>query len=54
METQKILLEGVYTYQYLIVAKDSMKRYSKTKKEFYRNLTVEDITDTDFKHTKKV
>ena len=54
METQKILFEGVCTYQYF----DSCQRLNETlfqdKKEFYRNLTVEDITDADFKHTEKV
>ena len=52
-DTQKILFEGVYTYQYL----DSCQRLNEAlfqdKKEFYRNLTVEDITDADFKHTQK-
>ena len=35
-----------------IVDKDSMKHHCKTKKEFYSNLTMKNITDADHKLAK--
>ena len=53
METLKILFGGVYLYQYL----DCWQRLNETsfqdKQKFYRNLTIEDITDADYKHAKE-
>ena len=49
-----MLQRGVYTYKYI----DIWHRFNETslpdKKQFYSNLKIEDITDSDFKHTKKV
>ena len=49
-----MLIKDVYPYEYL----DSWQRFNKTllpdKKEFYNNLNMEDITDSDYKHAKRV
>ena len=49
-----LLREGVYPYEYM----DSWERFNETslpdKKDFYRNLNMEDITDVDHRHTKRV
>ena len=48
-----MLQEGVYSYEYL----DNWERFNETllrKREFYSNLTVESITDTDYRHAKRV
>ena len=34
--------------------KDLMKSYYPTKKDFYSNLNMEDITDVDYRHAKRV
>ena len=49
-----LLRKGVYPYEYM----DSWERFNETslppKKAFYRELTVEDITDKDYNHAQKV
>ena len=49
-----MLQKGVYPYEY----KDSWERSDETllpdKKEFYSNLTMENITDADYKNTKRI
>ena len=37
-----------------MIAKKSMKRYYLKKKIFYSNLSMEDITDADYAHNKRV
>ena len=47
-------MKGVYPYEYM----DSWERFSETslssKKDFYGELTLEDITDKDYEHAQKV
>ena len=49
----KILI-GVYPYEYM----DSWERFDETllpdKKHFYSKLTIENITDADHRHAKRV
>ena len=49
-----LLRKGVYTYEYI----DSWKRFDEIflpdKEDFYSNLNMEDITDVDYSHAKKV
>ena len=49
-----LLRKGVYAYEY----RDSWKRFNETslppKKEFYSELTLEDISDKDYAHARKV
>ena len=49
-----MLWKGVYLYEYM----DSWQRFDEKplldKKEFYSSLTMEDITDGDFKHAERV
>ena len=49
-----MLIKDVYPYEYL----DSWQRFNKTllpdKKEFYNNLNMEDVTDSNYKHAKRV
>ena len=49
-----LLRKGVYPYEYM----DSWQRFDETslpdKKAFYSNRNMEDITDVDYKHGKKV
>ena len=46
--------KGVYPYGYM----DSWQRFNKTlfpdKRELYSNLTMEDMTDAGYKHSKRV
>ena len=48
------LRKGVYPYEYM----DSWERFNETssppKKDFYSELTFEDISDKDYKHAQKV
>ena len=48
------LRKGVYPYEYM----DSWERFDEklllNKKDFYSNLNMEDITDVDYRHAKKV
>ena len=48
-----LLKTGVYLYEYI----DSWKRFDGTflpnKEDFYNNLNMEDITDVNYRHTKK-
>ena len=49
----QMLRKGVYPYEYM----GSWQKFSETplqNKEFYSNLTMENITDADFKHAKRV
>ena len=49
-----LLRKGVYPYKYM----DSWKKFDETsstsKKDFYSKLFLEDITDSDYEHAKKV
>ena len=49
-----LLRKGVYPYEYM----DSWERFNETLlpliKDFYRELTLEDITDKDYNHAQKV
>ena len=49
-----LLRKGVYPYEYM----DSWERFNETslppKKDFYSELTLEDITDKDDNHDQKV
>ena len=48
-----MLRKGVYPYEYM----GSWQKFSETplqNKEFYSNLTMENITDADNKHAKRV
>ena len=49
-----LLRKGVYPYEYM----DSWQRFGETslpdKEAFYSNLNMEDITDVDYRHGKKV
>ena len=49
-----LLLRGVYLYEYM----DSWQRFDETslpdKEAFYSNLNMDDITDVDYRHGKKV
>ena len=49
-----LLRKGVYPYEYM----DSWERFNETslppKKDFYSELTLEDISDKDYEHTQKV
>ena len=49
-----ILRKGVYPYEYM----DSWQRFDETllpdKEDFYSNLNMENITDSDYKHAKKL
>ena len=46
--------KGVYPYEYM----DSWERFNETsfrdKEAFYSNLNMEDITDVDYRHEKRV
>ena len=49
-----MLRKGVYPHEYM----DSWKKFEETslpdKEHSYSNLNIEDITDADYKHAKKV
>ena len=49
-----LLRKGVYPYKYM----DSWEKFDETsstsKKDFYSKLFLEDITDSDYEHAKKV
>ena len=49
-----MLQKGVYTYEYM----DDWKKFSEKllprKQDFYDNQNIEDITDADYRHTKRV
>ena len=48
-----LLRRGIYPYEYI----DSWKRFDETllpnKEDFYSSLSMEDITNVDYSHTKK-
>ena len=49
-----LLRKGIYPYEYM----DKWERFNKTslpeKDKFYSNLNMEDITDADYIHAKRV
>ena len=49
-----LLLKGFYPYEYM----DDSNKFNETllaeKKDFYSHLNMEDITDADYKHVKRV
>ena len=49
-----LLRKGIYPYDYV----DDWEKFNETplpgKEEFYSNLNMEDITDADYIHTKRV
>ena len=49
-----LLRKGIYPYEYM----DKWERFNKTslpeKDEFYSNLNMENITDADYTHAKRV
>ena len=49
-----LLRKGVYPYEYM----DSWERFNEkllpSKKDFYSNLNMEDISDIDYRHAKKL
>ena len=49
-----MLKKDVYCYEYM----DEWKKFNETslpeKEEFYSNLNMEDITDADYMHAKRV
>ena len=49
-----LLRKGVYPYEYM----DSWQKFDETslpaKEAFYSNLNMEDVTDVDYRHGKKV
>ena len=49
-----LLRKGVYSYEY----KDDWEKFNETafpeKEEFYSNLNMEEITDADYMHAKRV
>ena len=49
-----LLREGVYTYEYV----DDWEKFNETtlpeKEEYYCNLNLEEITDADYMHGKRV
>ena len=49
-----LLRKGVYPYEYM----DDWEKFNETtlpeKEEFYSNLNIEDITDADYMHAKRV
>ena len=47
-----MLQNSVYTYDYMDDWENSMKHYP--KKDFKSKLNMEDVTDTDYKHAKRV
>ena len=46
--------KGVYLYEYMNGSESFWEILLPIKKEFYSNLSMESITDTDYKHTKRV
>ena len=49
-----LLGQGVYLYEYI----DEWQKFNETsppeKEEFYSNLNIQDITDADYMHAKRV
>ena len=49
-----LLKKGVYPYEYM----DDRERFNETtlpeREEFYSNLNIEDISDADYMHAKRV
>ena len=45
-----LLGKGVYPYGYM----DDCEKFNETKLPFYSNLNMEDITDVDYMHAKRV
>ena len=49
-----MLRKGVYTYEYMSTWNGFNETSLPGKKEFYNSLNVKNITDGDYKHTKRV
>ena len=49
-----LLRKGVYTYEYMDDWENSNETKLPEKEEFYSNLNLEDITDADYMHVKRV
>ena len=49
-----LLRKGVYSYEYM----DDWKKFNETsltkKEDFYNHLSMEDVTNADYKHSKRV
>ena len=48
-----IIKKGVYPYEYMNSWEKFDEKFLPNKKEFYSSLNMEDITDVDYRHTKK-
>ena len=46
--------KGVYPYEYMNDWEKCNETSLPEKSDFYRNLNMEDITDADYAHTKRV
>ena len=49
-----LLRKGVYPFEYMDYWEKFNKKTLAEKEEFYNNLNLEDITDADYMHAKKV
>ena len=49
-----LLRKGVYAYEYICDWEKFNETTLPKKKEFYSNLNLEDITDADYMHAKRV
>ena len=49
-----MLRKGVHSYEYLHSWKRSDETSLPKKEDFYSNLSMEDITNADFRHAKEV
>ena len=49
-----LLRKGAYPYEYMDEWSKSDEKELPCKESFYRNLTMEDIIDTDYKHANNV
>ena len=49
-----LLRKGVYPYEYMDIWEKINETTLHEKEEFYSNLNMEDITDVDYLHAKRV
>ena len=49
-----MLPQGIYPYAYIDDCEIPMKHYYLKKEDFYSNLNMEDNTDADYMHRKRV
>ena len=49
-----MLRKGVYPYEYMDIWEKINETTLHEKEEFYSNLNMEDITDVDYLHAKRV